>query len=44
MVAGAFYPNYYKTRHINSIEIIRALSSKDPHSTIAVRETETFFV
>jgi ATP-dependent RNA helicase TDRD9 len=42
MVAGAFYPNYYKTNLIDEKNVIRDLSGRDPHSTVCVKGFETY--
>lgn len=37
MVAAAFYPNYFRTNHLDQDNVVRDLNAKNPKSTIRIK-------
>jgi ATP-dependent RNA helicase TDRD9 len=44
IVAGAFYPNYFRTTRVDESQCQRMLSRKDPKSTVAVMNFYLIFL
>lgn len=38
IVAGAFYPNYFKTEPADPDTVVRTLNGKNPKTTVVVRK------